>query len=107
MQLYLAAAGCNVSVTTGGGEALLVDVEVVAGCDATELVLTGSSYADSGRQARMAYQRARRPVCSSRPRPLVLRSAWYRMHEVSATGRSLTFTPYGDGVRAGLKRSLP
>ena len=40
-------------------------------------------------------------------RPLVLRSAWYRMHEVSATGRSLTFTPYGDGVRAGLKCGLP
>ena len=43
MQMYLATATCNVSVVVGGGDSLLASVEVVSGCDGTELVLTGSS----------------------------------------------------------------
>jgi len=71
LQMYLATATCNVSIVVGGGDDLLASVEIVSGCDGTELVLTGSS-------------------------------AWYRMHEVSAAAQSLSFTPYGDGVRSSV-----
>ena len=43
MQLYVGTASCNVSVTLNGGEELLAEVAVVAGCEGTELVLVGGS----------------------------------------------------------------
>ena len=42
-QLYAATPTCNVSIAFGGGDQLLVEVEVVSGCNHTQLVLVGGT----------------------------------------------------------------
>ena len=68
-QLFLATATCNVSIAYGGGAHLLVSVDVVDGC---------------GNGTELV---------------LAAGSAWYRLHTLGATMDSLTFTPFGDGVK--------
>jgi putative isomerase len=68
-QLYLATPSCNISIETGGGDALVAKFGVVSGCDDAELVLIGGS----------AWQRMHAVKLTS-PRSLVL-------------------SPYGDHVR--------